>query len=349
MTNSSASIGVIVIGRNEGERLSLALASIPRCDGVHALYVDSGSTDGSAARARAAGVLVLELDPRRPFSAARARREGVELLRSRHPEIEWLQFVDGDCTLEPQWLERGIELLREREDVGIVCGMLSEAAPEASIYNRLSDLQWKMPAGEISACGGIFIIRCDVYERVGGFNPVLLTREEQDLCDRVRAAGHRIVRLNVPMVKHDAALLHFGQWWSRAVWGGYGDALQIAERDGRLSREQFHRIRRYLTYPLLLPILMIAGAVAAWWWTPALVIPVLGFLAYAAQVAGMTRWRLREGDALRDAVAYGVLRLVRRFATTQGFVTYFLRRGRGASRPDPHAGALTCAAAESRT
>ena len=57
----SARIGIVAIGRNEGERLRKCLASaIGRAQTV--VYVDSGSTDGSAQVAREMGAAVVDLD-----------------------------------------------------------------------------------------------------------------------------------------------------------------------------------------------------------------------------------------------------------------------------------------------
>jgi len=68
-------VGVVVIGRNEGERLRRCLTSAVR-EARHLLYVDSGSSDGSVALAQSLGVETFALDPGMPFSAARARNEG---------------------------------------------------------------------------------------------------------------------------------------------------------------------------------------------------------------------------------------------------------------------------------
>jgi glycosyltransferase involved in cell wall biosynthesis len=72
-------LGVVIIGRNEGERLKRCLESL----GEHAnraVYVDSGSTDGSVAESKARGFAVVQLDLRTPFTAARARNEGFNRL-----------------------------------------------------------------------------------------------------------------------------------------------------------------------------------------------------------------------------------------------------------------------------
>ena len=69
-------IAVVVIGRNEGERLRQCLMSIDK--GVAGIvYVDSGSTDQSIALAESLGAQVVELDASIPFTAARARNVGI--------------------------------------------------------------------------------------------------------------------------------------------------------------------------------------------------------------------------------------------------------------------------------
>lgn len=70
--------GVVVIGRNEGERLRQCLRSL--LPTVVAVYVDSGSTDGSAKWARDNGAEVVDLDASVPFTAARVRNAGFQRL-----------------------------------------------------------------------------------------------------------------------------------------------------------------------------------------------------------------------------------------------------------------------------
>ena len=53
--------GVVVIGRNEGERLKRCLESLREMR-ARTVYVDSGSSDGSVAFGHSVGVAVLELD-----------------------------------------------------------------------------------------------------------------------------------------------------------------------------------------------------------------------------------------------------------------------------------------------
>ena len=69
-------LGIVVIGRNEGQRLINCLKSVKSQADTPIVYVDSGSTDGSVAAAQKLGVTVVNLDLTRPFTAARARNEG---------------------------------------------------------------------------------------------------------------------------------------------------------------------------------------------------------------------------------------------------------------------------------
>src|SRR5437867_4446080 len=125
-------LGVVAIGRNEGERLVRCLRSArAQCPAV--VYVDSGSKDGSVAAARSLGVEVVELDLSVPFTAARARNEGLKRLRELHPETEFVQFVDGDCELRSEWIPSGLEAIGKEPSVAVVCGRRRERFRDETI------------------------------------------------------------------------------------------------------------------------------------------------------------------------------------------------------------------------
>ena len=63
--------GVVLIGRNEGERLKLSLGSVLRLTN-RVVYADSASTDGSVGLARSLGAVVVEIDRSKPLNAALA-------------------------------------------------------------------------------------------------------------------------------------------------------------------------------------------------------------------------------------------------------------------------------------
>lgn len=216
-------VGFVVIGRNEAKRLPRCLEAVTAC--VHkVVYVDSGSTDGSPAIAREHGADVIELDERMPFSAARARNEGFRRLCEIESKIAYVQFVDGDCEILRDWLGEAVTFLEEHSDVAAVCGRLHERHPELSIYNMLCDIEWGTAAGEVFECGGIVLVRAEIFEQLGGYRGDMVAGEDPEFCARLRAAGWRIWRLGRDMAFHDAAITRFGQWWTRTLRGGYASA-----------------------------------------------------------------------------------------------------------------------------
>ena len=99
----TSSTGVVVIGRNEGDRLRRCFES-GVVQGARLVYVDSGSADDSVNLAKKWGAEIVELDPSTPFTAARARNEGIDRLHEIDPKLTFVQFVDGDCELRMDWL-----------------------------------------------------------------------------------------------------------------------------------------------------------------------------------------------------------------------------------------------------
>ena len=120
-------LGVVAIGRNEGERLRRCLNSVVG-RGHTVVYVDSGSTDGSTELAHELGADVVELDLSLPFTMARARNTGFSRLLELDPEVRFVQFVDGDCELVDGWLERAA-VIESRPEVAVVCGRRRERYP----------------------------------------------------------------------------------------------------------------------------------------------------------------------------------------------------------------------------
>ena len=136
-----ATLGIVVIGRNEGERLRAGLNALS-IEASQIVYVDSGSTDESMSFARQHGVHVVALDPNHKFTAARARNEGANRLLALRPNLRFLQFIDGDCVLRDGWLDIALDFMKRHEDVAVVCGRRRERYPDASIYNGFCDTEW---------------------------------------------------------------------------------------------------------------------------------------------------------------------------------------------------------------
>jgi GT2 family glycosyltransferase len=250
-------VGAVVIGRNEGERLVRCLQSL-RAEGGPLVYVDSDSTDGSATRAAELGALVVALDVKVPFTAARARNSGFRALREHWPQSEYVQFVDGDCEVVEGWIAAGVEFLDRHPRAAVVCGRRRERHPEASVYNQLCDLEWDTPVGQAKSCGGDALMRVSVVERVGGYRDDLIAGEEPELCVRIRQAGWQVWRLAVDMTLHDAAMTRFGQWWRRAVRAGHAFAEGAWLHGRPPERHWVRETRSALAWAVAIPVAVLA-------------------------------------------------------------------------------------------
>lgn len=248
-------VGVVVIGRNEGLRLGKCFSSA-KLGACHLVYVDSGSTDESVLLAESSGFEVVKLDFTRSFTAARARNAGAERLLQMDPHVPYVHFVDGDCELVSDWLERAVHFLEKHQDIVIVCGRRRERHPERSVYNLLCDIEWNTEVGEANECGGDALVRFEAFRDVRGFCDDLIAGEEPDLCVRLRRKGWRIWRLDADMTLHDAAITRFSQWWRRAVRGGYAYAEGASLH--REFHEQFRVLqrRRALIWGMGIPLLI---------------------------------------------------------------------------------------------
>jgi GT2 family glycosyltransferase len=257
------SLGAVIIGRNEGARLLACLASFPK-DVSPLVYVDSGSTDGSVSAAQAAGAVVVELDMSLPFTAARARNAGFDRLLQHGPP-EFVQFVDGDCALQPGWIAAARAFLQAHPKAAVVCGRRREIRPDASIWNRLCDAEWDTPVGRAKACGGDALMRTKAVRQVGGYDPGLIAGEEPELCVRLRQAGWDVWRIDHEMTLHDAAMTRFGQWWKRCRRAGHAFAEGAAMHGAPPERHWVAESRRALLWGAALPAVTVVGLLITPW------------------------------------------------------------------------------------
>lgn len=320
MSTELDKVGVVAIGRNEGERLKRCLASAMReVDKV--VYVDSGSVDGSVEYARSVGAEVVELDLSRPFTAARARNEGVRRLVGKWPEVEYLQVVDGDCEFAEGWLGAAVEALEQDTRCAVVCGRRRERHPAQSVYNRLIDLEWDTPIGVARSCGGDAMFLRSVYERVGGYRESLIAGEEPELCVRIRAEGWTVVRIDREMTLHDAAMTRFGQFWKRAKRAGHAYAEGAALHGSGPDRHGVRQTRSAIVWGLVLPV---AAMVLGWW---SMGVSLLALLVlYALQVWRIGRKELAKGRSGSDARLLAVATMLAKFAQVAGIGLYWRKR-----------------------
>ncbi len=320
-----ADVGVVAIGRNEGDRLKRCLASL--AGKVAAIvYVDSGSHDGSPSIATAAGAHVVYLDTRQPFTAARARNAGLEKLAQVAPDLSFVQFIDGDCEVIDGWLEAARAYLQSRQDLAAVCGRRRELHSDSSVYNQFIDLEWNTPVGPAKSCGGDAMMKIAALRQVGPFDSSVMAGEEPELCLRLRNAGWKIWRIDAEMTLHDSAIRKYYQLWRRQVRGGYG-AIDVFTRFGQSDRLFASQVRSARIWGLYIPAFI---AVALFFtiivapltdWTVFAaggLLALLGIAAWTAQCAKLAADARRRGRNLELSLAWAVFTMIGKFAAVYG-------------------------------
>lgn len=350
------SLSVVVIGRNEGERLIRCLTSVramrwPQAE-VELIYVDSASQDDSPARARDWGALVIEARPLRPCAAIGRN------LGWRRATAPIVLFLDGDTILHPAFVTQAMTAFSDPQ-VAVVWGHRRELYPHASLYHRVLDLDWVYAPGPSLFCGGDALMRRSVLAEVGGYDEELIAGEEPELCQRLRVRGYVIQHLDVPMTQHDLAISSWSQYWQRAQRAGYAYAA-VADQarcvpDSRgtesvafpaapssrsfCATDALERMpplwvgeaRRNVLHALVLGLLGVWGIVA----TLAMrsLLPIVAVVACGGLLALRSAYRARwKSTQTLTLVLYGVHAHVQQIPIFIGQLTYWCDRWIGQKR-----------------
>jgi len=310
-----ADVCVVVIGRNEGQRLIDCLHSL-KSHRERTIYVDSGSSDGSAEAAAKLCAQVVPLDMTIPFTAARARNAGFDAVMRRWPDTAFIQFLDGDCELDAKWIATAATFLVMRKDVALVFGRRRERHPDRTVFNAICDREWDGPPGEVPACGGDILIRASVLKDFGGYTCGLIAGEEPELCIRLRERGWKIWRLPSEMTRHDADISRLSQWWRRSVRCGHAYAQVFHLHRASPSRIWTRNLRRAVFWGGLLPF----AALACTAFYPA---AFALLLVYPLQVL---RLALRKTPKSGNRWIFAAFDVLGKFPEMQGIAQFHLNR-----------------------
>jgi len=194
---------------------------------VETIVIDNGSRDGSinVALASPAAPRIVALVRNRGFAVA--VNYGLRLRRGRH-----VLLLNSDTEIEPDVLVRGVELLDESVDVGVLGialvhpdgrsqrsvhafpGLETELLPELLLRMRRPQgfsMRTRPAAAvddaslrEVEAVrGAVFFMRGELLEELGLFDEgYFFFLEETDYCWRVREAGYRVVYCDALRTMH---------------------------------------------------------------------------------------------------------------------------------------------------
>lgn len=327
-TQTPSTVGVVVIGRNEGDRLKRCLHSLVGTVEL-IVYVDSGSTDDSVTFAQSLGVNVVDLDLSKPFTMARGRNEGFDRLLQLKPDVDYVQFIDGDCQVVAGWIDKARTTLDENDKLVAVAGLRHERYPEASLYNHLCDIEWNGPCGIVRSTGGDVMLRAQAFKKVGGFNITMIAGEEGEMMFRLREQGWQVCRLDESMTLHDAAMTRFGQWYKRTLRSGHAYAEGMSLHGKSPERYNVRPVISALAWGFGMPTVAIGCLLLAWFWPWALIgTAAVAALTILSWVRIMQR-RWITSRNLTESILFSTFCLLAKLPQAMGVAWFFRNRLRG--------------------
>jgi peptidoglycan/xylan/chitin deacetylase (PgdA/CDA1 family)/GT2 family glycosyltransferase len=225
----AANVSILIPAYNAETTLAETIASIESQSnpGWEVIVVDDGSTDETRATAEAAArtdarIRVLS-QPNGGEGAA--RNAGIGAAR-----FEWLLFLDADDRIAPAYLHRMMEALVAHPELDAVhCGWFM-VDPSGRVFaeygcrdtgDLFSVLANRNPF-PIHAC----VVRRDLVERAGRFDPSLRTCADWDLWQRVARLGARFGRIPDSLAYY--CMRRYSSWTADVRF--FSDGCRVIER-----------------------------------------------------------------------------------------------------------------------
>jgi N-acetylglucosaminyl-diphospho-decaprenol L-rhamnosyltransferase len=199
-------VTAIVVAFDSAHALPECLGAL-KAEGVPVIVVDNASTDDSAAIAERLGVRVIR--NARNEGYGRANNAGV-----RAAETELVLIVNPDVVVQRGAVAALVDAARRYSDAEFFAPQIVE--PSGRVFFQPRSLlapyltnptgRTSLPEGEACApffSGACFLIRRDLFLRLGGFDEnIFLFYEDDDLCRRVADSGSALIYVPKAVVRH---------------------------------------------------------------------------------------------------------------------------------------------------
>ena len=271
-------ISFIIIGRNEGWRLELCLQSvvkaIKQCSlNAEVIYIDSQSNDNSLEISKSYKEVKSYLITGK-YNAAIARNIGVKEAIG-----DDLVFLDGDMEISPEFLdliiERGENLRYEFISGNFINNYYDKDDNflkkdfYRKIYCEKDTLQY--------TTGGLFAIKREHWERVGGMHNKYKKGQDLDFGFRLAKKGIFLLRKKEVMAQHHTIdYKNKNRLWRSFIDGSYLYPRAILYRDHVLNK---YVMKRMLSSDPTLLIFIIAIIISIFFKS---IVPIFIYLSLSA-------------------------------------------------------------------
>lgn len=201
-------VSVIIPVLNDPTRLKACLQALEQqtypADQYEVIVVDNGSDEPIDFVVRTFPHAQATFEAQRSIHAA--RQHGIALAKG-----EIVVFTDADCVPEPDWIEKGVNVLLQNPDCGLVGGKIIVFVRDphhmtpAEIYEKLTAFpqQGYIEHDHFGATANVFTWR-RVIDHVGGLRLDLQSGGDREWGQRVFAAGYKLLYADEVVVYHPA-------------------------------------------------------------------------------------------------------------------------------------------------
>lgn len=214
-------ISIIIPSFNEERYIGRCIQSITNCnyqeDRCEIILVDNASTDNTVEIAKNFGIKI--------FIDAKKNIGGLRNIGYHAAKGDILGFLDADCTVDPEWLNKANATMRNMK-IGVTGSRLKAPSDGGWIESAWAThlLSKSGQDGEIRYINsGNCFVRRKAFDSVGGFSESLETNEDEDLCERIRKEGYSVFHNGKISATHWGYPKTIGQFFRREVWHGTGD------------------------------------------------------------------------------------------------------------------------------
>lgn len=288
---AESSITAIVVAYDSAEVLPACLAALA-AEGVPAIVVDNASGDGSGETARTHGASVIVNTRNEGYG--RANNQGAAAAAT-----PYVLIVNPDVEIRPGAIAALLAAAELYPDAGMLAPRIVEPSgrvflqPRSLLSPEHLNRSGAMPIPEGDAClpflsGACLLIRRELFSSLGGFDPaIFLFYEDDDLCRRMRDAGHALVHV------HEAE-------------AGHGRGRSTAPAPGRRFKARWHLAwsegyvagKYGLPRPAFLKILENLAKAAGY----GLLLKREKMFAHAGSAAGALAWRQGRNALAREGL-----------------------------------------------
>jgi len=255
---------IVVVSRNLERYIGRCLQSIVEAareiGDSEILLVDSASTDATVEIARGYPVRILQLSNNAPLSPSAGRYAGSVYARGRY-----VHFQDGDSLVYKDWFEKALPYLESHRDVAGVVGVITQEEYDNRVAKKWIEDNRVQEPGLVDDFESFILVKREVLEEVGSFNPWLKAREEGELASRILEAGYKIHRLPY-RVSHHLGYERESLWseMRRKIVSSHalGMILRLHLKDKGIRKRYLSGSRDLILLATLYPLLFLSIVIA---------------------------------------------------------------------------------------